>query len=90
MRERFKAWVTRYALTEGIWIGEAESSKEYPGMIGFYRDNPVSLLYLHGNDWHRTEESAIKRAEEMRARKIESLRKKIAKLESMTFVRGDT
>ena len=85
MQERFKAWVTRYALTDGIWIGEADSCAESPNVIGFNREKPLGILYVIGNDWHRTEEAAIKRAEEMRTRKIASLRKQIAKLEAMTF-----
>ena len=38
-----------------------------------------------GKDWHRTKESAVKRAENMRAAKIASMRKSIAKLEKMTW-----
>ena len=85
MRERIKVWVTRYALTDGIWIGEADIYAESPNMIGFYREKPIGLLYVFGNDWHRTEEAAIRRAEEMRTRKIASLRKQIAKLEALKF-----
>ena len=40
---------------------------------------------VHGKDWHRTPESALARAEEMRKAKIASLKKSIAKLEAMTF-----
>jgi len=40
---------------------------------------------VHGNDWHRTEEAAIKRAEEMRLKKIASVKKQLGKLEKMRF-----
>lgn len=85
MQERFKAWLTRYALTDGIWIGEADAYAESPNMIAFYPDGRAEHFYVHGNDWHRTKAAAIQRAEEMRTRKIASLRKQIAKLEAMTF-----
>lgn len=44
-------------------------------------------IYYHGegNDWHRTKESAIAKAEEMRKKKIASLKKQIEKLEKMEF-----
>ena len=88
MQKRFKVWVTKYALSEGILAGEAEDIND--NAINFYWRISAAPIFLNGKDWHRTEESAIERAEKMRTRKIESLRKKIAKLESMTFVRGDT
>lgn len=43
-------------------------------------------LYFHGNDWHRTPEDALARAEEMRKAKLLSLKNQIQKLEAMTFV----
>jgi len=43
--------------------------------------------YAHGegNDWHRSAKQALERAEDMRKKKIASLRKSIAKLEAMNF-----
>lgn len=35
--------------------------------------------YLHGNDWHRTEEDANKRAEQMRLNKIVSAKEAVGK-----------
>ena len=83
MQERFKVWVTTYALTDGILTGVAESIDA--AAIKFYWRGIRTPIFKYGNEWHRTEESAIQRAEEMRALKIESLRKRIAKLEAMTF-----
>lgn len=44
--------------------------------------------YYHGegDEWHLTKEAAIKKAEEMRAEKIESLKNQIAKLEKRKFI----
>jgi polyhydroxyalkanoate synthesis regulator phasin len=76
-----KVWVTKYAMS-GIGVipcEEARYSKvETTVAVG-------SAFFLHGDDWHTTPEAAIARAEEMRTRKLASLKKQIAKLEAMTF-----
>jgi hypothetical protein len=43
--------------------------------------------YYHreGKDWHRTREAAVIRAEEIRMKKIASLKKHVAKLERTTY-----
>jgi len=43
--------------------------------------------YYHdeGKDWHTDKESAIKKAEEMKQKKIKSLKRQIEKLENMKF-----
>lgn len=38
-----------------------------------------------GKDWHTFKESALKRAKEIRNKKIESLRKQLKKLEEIKF-----
>jgi hypothetical protein len=52
----------------------------------FYYDKSFMVSY-HGenNEWHKTKEEAIRKAEEMRLKKIESHKKSIAKLEKMKF-----
>lgn len=50
-----------------------------------YGNRGSFTLYAFGNEWHRTPEAALARAEDMRAKKIASLRKSIAKLESIVF-----
>ncbi len=73
-----KAYSTKYALTFGI---EEINGKVILGSYFEYGDHG----FLGPKDWHRTRESAVARAEEMRAAKIASLRKQIAKLEAMRF-----
>lgn len=79
-----KVWITKYALTQGIFEKEAKEC-DRPGMISI--DEGYGCVYFHdeGKDWCRTRESAIKRAEEMRQKKIASLKKQIKKLEEMKF-----
>lgn len=80
-----KVWITTYALTDGIKAVDAEWSSVHPSMVS-YRPEGISLdRYVHGEgkDWHRTPESAEQRVEQMRAKRIASLKKNLAALESM-------
>lgn len=75
-----KVWITKYALTQGIIETEAERSKNHEDMI-----DTGKFGYYHGSDWHTTEEDAIKKAEEMKIRKIISLEKQINKIKELKF-----
>jgi hypothetical protein len=79
-----KVYITKYALTRGIIDEkEVEICKNIPNMVecreAFFHD------YFHKPDWHETKEEAIKRAELMKNKKIESLKKQIQKLEKIKF-----
>lgn len=78
-----KIWNTKYALTSGILLNDGE--EVMPGMIEINHGNYRSYLHGEGKEWHRTQESAVIRAEEMRTKKIAQIKRKIAKLEAMTF-----
>lgn len=76
-----KVWITKYALTTGIYEIEAEITEN-----GSAYDMHASLPTFYckeGKDWHRTKEDAIQRAEAMRQKKIASLKKQIEKLEKV-------
>lgn len=77
-----KVWITKYALTQGILEVEAKDLGD--DMIKTVEKYP-SYYSKEGRDWHRTKESAISKAEEMRQKKIASLKKQIEKLEAMKF-----
>ena len=85
-RETFTAWITKYALTDGIEVVEAELCSDISGTMISYSASTSIRLHAHGNDWHRTPEAALKRAEEMRIAKLALLKKNMAKIERMTFV----
>ena len=53
MQERFKAWGTKYALTDGISSGTAEDIGDRA--IHFYGQDGSGPFFVYGNDWHRTE-----------------------------------
>lgn len=77
-----KVWISKYALTKGIYQVEGKTCEDSgsPGMF-------VGREYFHGEgkQWHRTEREAVHRAEDMRAAKLVNLKKQIAKLERMEF-----
>ena len=81
-----KVWITKYALSLNVFEMEADEPDERaPSMIvgtGAYR---LSYFHGEGQEWHRTRDSAISKAEEMRKAKIASLKKQIEKLEKLKF-----
>ena len=81
--EKIKAWLTKHALTSGIEVVDAEVFED--GQRISYTKPRCFLEFAHGKDWHRTPAAALARAEEMRKTKIASMRKRIAKIEAMTF-----
>lgn len=83
MTEKFIAYITKYALTEGITSVEVTLG-HFPGVVREVGKARLASAYT-GNDWHRTREAAISRAEEMRVRKIASLERQTAKLKALDF-----
>lgn len=77
-------WISKYALTDGVkaadWDGHVSAS-------GFVKPagQPTWTLFKLGKDAHETEAEARQAAEVMRAAKIASLKKQLAKLEAMSF-----
>lgn len=82
-RKELTVFVTRYALTRGI----QERKVKETSVEGLLEDIEVTQLCYHdeGRDWHKTREEAVKKAEEMRQKKIQSLKKQIEKIENITF-----
>lgn len=80
-------WITKYALTTGILEVEARNIQGTDNAIAYRQPGAVFDEYAHreGHGWHRSRHSAVCRAERMRAAKIASLRKSIAKLEKLSF-----
>ena len=78
-----KVWITKYALTDGII--EAEGEPYGLERVSASWDNGCRCNDFEQGEWFDTKERAIKKAEEMRQKKIESLKKQIEKLEEMRF-----
>ena len=75
-----KIWNTKYALTRGIVEQEAIQVS-----MTTVKNGVASYLHGEGKEWHRTNKSAVARAEDMRNKKIDSLKKQLATLESLRF-----
>lgn len=86
-----KVWITKYALTKGIFLVEAERCPDINNdMVSQTVPKPeYGAICYHGEgrDWHTTFDSAVKRAETMREKKIKSLRKSISQLQARDFSR---
>lgn len=80
-----KAWITKYALTKGIMEVTGEVAKTSPEMFCYKLKGYEQYAHGEGTDWHRTLESAIQRAEDMRVKKISSLHRSIKQLEVLSF-----
>lgn len=78
-----KIWVTKYALTQGILEKEGDICTDIN--VQMISCGPLEIYHGEGKEWHRTIESAIKKSENMRISKISSFKKKIEKLNKLTF-----
>lgn len=72
------AIITAYLTTHSLKKGVIEHS-------AVKKSDDYEMVLKGGEEYHLTEESARARVEEMRKKKIESLKKQIAKLENMKF-----
>ena len=83
-REVFKAYITKYALTKGIFEVEVEGRFDISTSMVKERGKGFSPIY-HNTDWHRTKESAVEKAASMKEAKIKSLKKQLASVEAKSF-----
>ena len=79
-----KVYVSKYALANGIQEMDDMELFVYDNGARKYVANHKHYLLL-GKGAHETREAAVAAAEEMRQEKIASLRKQLARLESLTF-----
>lgn len=84
-----KVWITKYALTKGILEKECHDfcldTDSTGNMICINENGYRQYYHGKGQEWHDCKESAIAKAEEVREKKIVSLKKQIKKLEDMKF-----
>jgi hypothetical protein len=90
--DEITVWLTDNALTTGICKKTARISNiDISGKTIYVQIGKYTGAYFHGQgiEWHRTESSAIARADEMRKAKIASLKKQIANLKKLKFEREE-
>jgi hypothetical protein len=85
MTEKFTAYITKYALTTGIQEMFVEHSPEFAGMVREVTTGGAWAQAFHNKDWHRTKEEAVKRAEEMREKKLASIEEQIKRIKALKF-----
>ena len=76
-----KVYITKYALTKGIYVVEGEIS-QHNDMFCQNADYPQ---YFHKPDWHEDWDDALKQASLMKDKKIKSIKKQLSKLENLEF-----
>ena len=74
-----KRYLTKYALTEGVQFVEMEDCTKYGNGMWKFSEHG----FAHRDDSQATRQEAVKRVAEMKAKKLASLRKQIAKLEKL-------
>ena len=81
-----KVWITKYALTDGIIEAESDTQTQNKEKVfAFWNNDEFGIFYPSKGELFYDKESAIQKAEEMRQKEVESLKKKIKKLEEMRF-----
>lgn len=78
-----KVWITKYALTVGIFEVDAEPFVDCPSMVRFERAGRRD--YIGQANWFTVKHQAVEKAEKMRAEKLKKLKLQISKLESLKF-----
>jgi hypothetical protein len=78
-REQVKAYVTKFALTAGVFTVDAEVCHDISsGMIA-----TKSRGMYHGRDWHRTKDCALQRVRDMVTAKRKTIAKQTEALDAL-------
>ena len=80
-----KYWIIKYALTKGIYEVKAKTSNDNKDVLIAREGISISWFHGEGKEWCKSQEDAISRANDMKIKKIESLKKQLKSLENMTF-----
>lgn len=82
-----KVWITKYALTRGILELDSETVEGFrvKGDSIYYFEQSGYPQGFHKGEWYENQQMAITKAEEMRQKKLASLKQQIEKLEKIVF-----
>lgn len=84
-KETVTIYITKYALTAGIYKREGKLFSPSNGGYSYKIDSGYYESTVYGKDVHLTEEDAMSRAEEIRITKLKSLDKQMKKVSAMKF-----
>lgn len=77
-----RVYITKYALTMGIIVAEAENVGDDMVRV---RGAGTRDAYYHGKEWCQTRTEAAKRAKALRGAKIRSLTKSLERVKALRF-----
>lgn len=80
-----KAWITKYALTQGIFVKEAEINLAPDSRMITIKSISYRKEYYCKPDWYETEAEARANAEDRRQAKLCSLKKQIDYIEKLVI-----
>lgn len=81
-----KVWITKYALTGGMFCTEAEPSSVSDGMVKVkVKGSYDQIFHGEGRDWHRTKTGALRRCIEMANKRTASLKASLAKNQELAI-----
>jgi hypothetical protein len=80
-----RVYITKYALTRGIYEIEATRSDHSKYMVNVKARHWGCMQHFHKGEWHESFEAAKLKAEEIRDRKISALKTQINKLAVLDF-----
>lgn len=79
-----KVWVTKYALTQGLFEMNAEIINRGTHHVYAKGKGPTGGN-IFTREWTKTREEAVEKAEKMKKARITSLKRSIANLQTKTF-----
>lgn len=77
----FDVWVTKYALTKGVYREHVRTTT-VPTLVV---STTNQLFCIHKPFWHMTKAEAVAHAEILRAKRIKALQLQLTKLQRMQF-----
>lgn len=80
-----EVFITKYALTSGIRKADVELSSSNKNSVIEKNGKRFGINFYHKPFWHLTIEDAIIHAEELRDKRISSLKKSLSKLQKLSF-----
>jgi hypothetical protein len=76
-------YVTKYALTEGIWVVKPEDAEEHNGYLYLKQTEYLDIrIQVTPKDWFTDIEDAKKRVAQIANRKIKSVQATLTKLQN--------
>lgn len=77
-------WISKYALSTGIYEARGHFNEDDPKYFWEKTENGLGATF-GPTHWHRTRKEAVAVASKLKAKKIVSLKKQLAKIRALKF-----